>query len=134
MDPIPNTENTPFIRTDFSNDAAWNEVVAAVETPSADGFLANLHIISQSAFDGMNAQHLRTLAADTDHAAIFVADDITMTASEQHVLCIDLKGTGRSFRIVPEEMWGAENNLSLANMDFNDFADAVDDDGVFRGF
>jgi hypothetical protein len=28
---------------------------------------------------------------------------------------------------------GVENNLSLANMDFDEFADAVDADGVFRG-
>jgi len=27
-----------------------------------------------------------------------------------------------------------ENNLSLANMDFEEFADSVDADGVFRGF
>jgi hypothetical protein len=27
-----------------------------------------------------------------------------------------------------------ENNLSLANMDFEEFAEAVDPDGVFRGF
>jgi hypothetical protein len=31
-------------------------------------------------------------------------------------------------------MWGIENNLSTANMDFAEFADEVDDDGVFRGF
>jgi len=134
MAPIPNTEDTLLIRTDFSHDVAWSEVIAAVETPSADGFLANLHIINQSAFDGISAQHLRALAADTDHAAMFVADEITMTAPEHPVLCIDLLGSGRSFRIVPEELWGAENNLSLANMDFDEFADAVDDDGVFRGF
>ena len=27
-----------------------------------------------------------------------------------------------------------ENNLSLANMDFDEFADAVDAAGIFRGF
>jgi hypothetical protein len=27
-----------------------------------------------------------------------------------------------------------EANLSLANMDFFEFADAVDPDGIFRGF
>ncbi|MDH6214469.1 hypothetical protein M2283_001752 [Streptomyces pseudovenezuelae] len=32
------------------------------------------------------------------------------------------------------ELWSIENNLSGANMDFEEFADAVDDDGVFRGF
>jgi hypothetical protein len=27
-----------------------------------------------------------------------------------------------------------QNNLSIANMDFEEFANSVDDDGVFRGF
>jgi hypothetical protein len=31
-------------------------------------------------------------------------------------------------------MWGVENNLSIANMDFEEFADAVGPDGIFRGF
>jgi hypothetical protein len=38
------------------------------------------------------------------------------------------------FRVVPQEMWAVENNLSLGNMDFKEFADAVGQDGVFRGF
>ena len=41
---------------------------------------------------------------------------------------------GRTFRVIPRELWGVENNLSLANMDYSDFADNVDADGVFRGF
>jgi hypothetical protein len=31
-------------------------------------------------------------------------------------------------------MWSVENNLALSNMDFEEFATAVDGDGVFRGF
>jgi hypothetical protein len=58
-----------------------------------------------------------------------------MTDPEHPVLVVDLYSEpGRSFRVVPSEMWGVENNLSLANMDFEEFADAVDRDGVFRGF
>ena len=30
--------------------------------------------------------------------------------------------------------WSVENNLSIANMDWEEFADAVDDAGIFRGF
>jgi hypothetical protein len=41
---------------------------------------------------------------------------------------------GRSFRVVPAQLWSVQANLSLANMDWEEFADAVDDDGVFRGF
>jgi len=51
------------------------------------------------------------------------------------VLVVDLySDPGRSFRVIPSELWGVENNLSLANIDFEEFADAVDRDGVFRGF
>jgi hypothetical protein len=31
-------------------------------------------------------------------------------------------------------MWGIENNLSIANMDFEAFAENADPDGIFRGF
>jgi hypothetical protein len=41
---------------------------------------------------------------------------------------------GREFRAVPRAVQAIENNVSLANMDFDDFANAVDDDGIFRGF
>ncbi|HLF89873.1 MAG TPA: hypothetical protein VI451_13065 [Anaerolineales bacterium] len=41
---------------------------------------------------------------------------------------------GREFRAIPSQIQGIENNLSIANMDFEEFADSVDEDGVFRGF
>jgi hypothetical protein len=31
-------------------------------------------------------------------------------------------------------LWGIENNLSIANMDFEEFGNAVGKDGIFRGF
>ena len=41
---------------------------------------------------------------------------------------------GATFRCVPSAVQAVENNLSIANMDFEEFAGAVDEDGVFRGF
>jgi hypothetical protein len=42
---------------------------------------------------------------------------------------------GRTFRAIPFQSQSIErNNLSIARMDFSDFADAVDIEGVFRGF
>jgi hypothetical protein len=38
------------------------------------------------------------------------------------------------FRAIPSQIQGIENNLSIANMDFAEFTDSVDEDGVFRGF
>ena len=34
----------------------------------------------------------------------------------------------------PRCLWEVENNLSTANMDFDDFCDCVDEEGIFRGF
>jgi hypothetical protein len=40
---------------------------------------------------------------------------------------------GRTFRVIPSEMWGIENNLSTSNMGFDEFAVLADKDGIFRG-
>jgi hypothetical protein len=59
----------------------------------------------------------------------------TFSDAEQPVLVVDLcEQPGRTFRVIPREMWGVENNLSIANMDYDDFANSADADGVFRGF
>lgn len=124
----------PFIGTDFSNDAACIEVIAAIAAPCEDRFLPYLQIIDEPYFCGIEASQLGALAVDPGHAAILAADKITMNDPERHVLCIDLLGLGRWFRLVPAELWSVEKNLSLANIDFDEFADDVNDDGVFRGF
>ncbi|MFC0498903.1 DUF6924 domain-containing protein [Streptomyces mutabilis] len=41
---------------------------------------------------------------------------------------------GRCVRVVAAELWSVENNVAGANMDFEEFARAVGDDGVHRGF
>jgi hypothetical protein len=40
----------------------------------------------------------------------------------------------RSFRAIPSAIQAVENNLSIWNMDFEDFTNAVDADGIFRRF
>ena len=91
MATIPPAGNMPFIRTDFTNDMAWNEVVARAGRPTVEGFKAHLQIIDQPTFSRLSAHDVCALAADTHHVAIFIADDITMTEPERHVLCIDLR-------------------------------------------
>ncbi|MGD7706526.1 DUF6924 domain-containing protein [Propionibacteriaceae bacterium Y2011] len=39
-----------------------------------------------------------------------------------------------NFRVLAAELWSVENNINLANMDWWDFAEHTDDDGVHRGF
>jgi hypothetical protein len=66
---------------------------------------------------------------------MFIADAVTVSHLEHPLVAVDLRREpGRQFRIVPGEVWGIETNLSISNMDFFEWADKVDDDGIFRSF
>jgi hypothetical protein len=66
---------------------------------------------------------------------LLIVDDVTVRELEHPILVVDLwSEPGREFRAVPSAVQWIENNLSIANMDFAEFADAVDKDGIFRGF
>jgi hypothetical protein len=138
MKPLPDTPEALVLRTDFSDDATWRAVCEASSAPSpGDGFLANLTFVEDRAFEAAAVADLLAAAAAASQyrTFMFVADGVTMREAEHPVLVIDLADQpGRSFRVIPSEMWSVENNLSLANMDFDEFADAVDAAGIFRGF
>ncbi|UYV16786.1 DUF6924 domain-containing protein [Porphyrobacter sp. ULC335] len=131
---IPQDGDAPLIRCDFSNMAAWERLVAATKEPSPDGFVPNLQIIDNDRYDGASANQIGSAARDTNHAVVFIADEITMGNDDLSVLCLNVSATEQRFRVIPSELWGVENNLSLGNMDFEEFADATGADGIFRGF
>lgn len=132
---LPASDRTPLIRTDFSSDEAWRQVVQAATAASPDGFRANLHVVDDPSFADANPMLLAELAdASSDHVLLVIADSSTMNDEQMPLLCIDPIPPGGQFRAVPEQLWGVENNVSLANMDFGEFVAAVDPDGVFRGF
>lgn len=63
-----------------------------------------------------------------------VVDRVATLPPDYAVLVINLfADPGREFRAIPSQIQSVENNLSLANMDFAEFAESVDEDGVFRG-
>ena len=69
------------------------------------------------------------------HSFVIVADRNSLISPDRALLVIDLlDDPGRTFRVIPAELWGVNNNLSISNMFFSDFAHSVDPDGVFRGF
>ncbi len=137
MKNIPETENSPMLRTDFSDEAAWKALCAAIGKPYGQyKFQANVEFVSDPAFDGVTPEEaLKLIKKGYNHSFIFLVDRLALTQAEHPVLVMDLYAEpGRTFRVIPSEMWGVENNLSIANMDFADFAEAVDGDGIFRDF
>ena len=135
MNQIPETENAVVLRTDFSDDAAWKSVCAAIQKPVGD-FRAHVDFVSDPAYGDLTvAQLLSLIPEGFKHSFVFVVDRATLSQPQHPILVVDLlTEPGRTFRVIPSAMWGVENNLTLANMDFADFAGCVDQDGVFRGF
>ena len=91
--------------------------------------------VDDRAFDGRDGSEIAlALANSSDHAVVFVADAQAMTVADPSILCLDLLALGETVRTIPGELWSIENNISIANMDFAEFTEAADRDGVFRGF
>jgi len=143
----------PLIRTDFSSDDAWQSVVDEVSKADivgdGDAYEPNIAAISDPGFASATSEVLAGAWPRDHHGYVMLADERSMREApdggELTVEFIDLSATeedeaefgwvyGRTFRSVAREVAGIEANLSIANMDFSDFADSADDYGVFRGF
>jgi len=124
------------LRTDFSDEACWRSICAEVLAETTDGFRAYVDVVEDRAFDGFGTDDvLATVGDDYRWGYLVVGDRLTMTQAEHPFLVLDLLDErGRSFRALPREIQAIENNLSIANMDFSEFADSAGSDGVFRGF
>ena len=158
MASIPITERALLIRTNFDNESAWQSVTSSVSRPSQEMLgaidilkMANAHLddsedldlsslsvemLNDAQYRGMNTEQLLDcLPADYPHAYLFVFDEHSAYDSEQSLLVVDLfHQRGRTFRTIPEEIQSIDSNLSIANMDWEDFSSTCDDQGVFRGF
>ena len=134
MLPKPDDLHSLLIRTDFRNDATWKAVQAAVQAASVEGFRANLNIIDDRRFDQLTIPQLLALVPkDPESTFLFLADSVTLESPEHPVLVVDLwEQPGRTFRVIPRQMWAVQNNLVIANASWEDFADLVDADGIFR--
>jgi hypothetical protein len=140
MPQLPITRASPVLRTDFSDQAGWEAICAEIQRPSPEGFEAHVEFIDDRAFDGLEVrQLLAAVPKDYPHTFIVIVDREAVSDDEHPLLVVNLydglgSEVGEAFRALPSGIQSIENNLSIANMDFGDFAGAVDGRGVFRGF
>jgi len=128
-------ENPLALRTDFSDEDAWKSLCAAIQNPD-DEIGASLDLVSDPKYDGLEANQLPSLLSEDSPASFaFIIDRLALSHPGHPILVIDLHDKiRRTFRVIPSEIGSVENNLSTANMGFDEFAKAIDMDGIFRGF
>jgi hypothetical protein len=138
---LPQTDDTLLIRTDFSDHAAWQALHTAIRTPNEDGFLAYVHIVDDPTYSDLTTEQVVSLAPARGFLMI-VADKTALTAPKIPLLAVlpyeedddETEQDQGELRVIAEKLWSIQNNISLGNMDWEEFVDAADDDGVFRGF
>ncbi|WP_103502834.1 MULTISPECIES: DUF6924 domain-containing protein [unclassified Streptomyces] len=144
---LPTMEDVPLIRTDFSDDVTWASVRDAVLAPHPQGrgevFRADVTPVDDRRFAGLTgAELVARVPADPEcpedpsMTLLVVADATTMTSAEHHLLlvAIDVSENDlmRRLRTTPRAVQMVENNLTGANMGWDEFVDSADDDGVVR--
>lgn len=137
MKSIPSTEFALVLRTDYSSPKAWEEIVRNIQRPVGIlRFRAQVSFLSDPAYQNLTKeQALELLPKNFNHSFLMIADSKAMVDKGHPLLIVDLfNERGREFRAVLSQVQGIENNLSLGNMDFEDFADTIGADGIFRGF
>lgn len=148
------------VRTNYDSEHqhTWELLKQLIVAPQHDpassmDFMANVVFIQDESFADLSGTKLvRSLPDGYQGYFVFVIDRETMSSKEHSLLVIgfapqgdDLQAFNRkpsqtqegeikSFRAIPSTVQSIENNLSIANMDFEDFAKSVDSDGIFRGF
>ncbi|WP_121710113.1 hypothetical protein [Streptomyces sp. E5N91] len=157
MNVLPQSEDTLFVRTDFSDEAAWQALRTVVETPAEaeddddddEEFLASLHIVDDPAYRDLTAEQVLALTPAED-SLVVIADNRALTEAEMPLLAVytgdedddaetEKENDGRKpsyqeLRVVATELHSIENNISMANMDWEEFVNAAEEGGVFRGF
>lgn len=129
------------MRADFTDDAAWDGIREKIAEPTAEGFRAYVDFVEDRSLAGLPeaaivASYPRAYPQDYRHPVVFVVDAVAVTTPEHPVLVLPLDAgvDARSFRALPRQVQSIQNNLSLANMDYIEFAASADVDGIFRGF
>lgn len=131
--PPPADLTSLVLRTDFSDDTAWDELRATLEVHDPHG----TSYVDDPAYSGVSVQALIDASANDQRVVtyLFLADATTMADKEHPLLAVDLfVEPGRTFRVPPSWYPEISDNLSIANMDFAEFAEYTDDSGTYRGF
>lgn len=136
------------IRTDFSDDEAWNAVVGELRRPWGPGgeFPAGVQLVDAPVWSGATADEVLAAAVDEDLLVVFLADRDTMQSPAHALLALstaweDVSGLDpvyyqelieapepREFRAVPAAVHGVQMDLALGNVDFAEHAAAASEE------
>jgi hypothetical protein len=125
--PQPDDLTSLILRTDFTDDRLWTELVDAVGTDGAT-------YANDPSYADVSIQALVDADENYQLTYVFLADALTMNGDDHLLLAVDLLDEpGRTFRVAPRWFLDVSANLCIGNLGFDEFADFADEFGTYSG-
>ena len=144
MKPLPSVYDAVLLRTDFADQQVWEQVRDTALASLWGSDAPSLIVVDNEHYSGEDCGDLSEPPEGYEQRVLVVFDAWARTHADHPLLVIDWfadveeqdeeRFIAKSLRATPDQVQTVEGNLSLANMDFDDFVAAADEDGVFRGF
>ena len=142
---MSNSQDALVVRTDYSDEKTWSELCLAIERSSErlvkyseglENYQDYIEYFEDPELNNLSVEQVLSLLPELVYRGeIFIVDRESLSHPDRPILVVDVYDKpGRTFRVVPNQMWSVDANLGIANMDFEEFAESVDEDGIFRGF
>lgn len=78
MRPFPMTTDTPVVRTDFSDEAAWETIGRAIRETEGE-FEANVTFVDDRAYEGAGPEQVEDrVPTDWGHTFLFLVDRVAI--------------------------------------------------------
>ncbi|GAB3453643.1 DUF6924 domain-containing protein [Actinophytocola sediminis] len=124
---LPETDYSPFLRTDFTDEGAWQ----ALLDETGDDWVT---VITDPSHRDLSARELLALVpAGSRYPVLVIADRVTFSSAERSLLLIDvIEEPGRTFRVEPDAFRSVIGNLAIDNLSFGDYLNSLDASGVHR--
>ncbi|MFC4562702.1 DUF6924 domain-containing protein [Nocardiopsis mangrovi] len=116
-----------IVRTDFSDDAAWEALLDTVYRPGGGGpiddFGDYIDVVDDRAFEGATPEQVMAVLREWGDV-VLIADGDTMRDPGHRVLTVPLEHRiGCAFRLDPDQVGIMAVNLSIGNQDIEDYMD-----------
>ncbi|MDX3225971.1 DUF6924 domain-containing protein [Streptomyces sp. ME19-01-6] len=132
--PLPATETTLLVRTDFTDDRGWRALVDALGKPdegsggpTGEEFYEDVElsalVVDDRRFEHLQPGQIPAVVPPDEHTTmVALADAVTLADPAHPLFVVDLYDTpGQAARIPLAEAASMAVNLEIANMDFADF-------------
>lgn len=133
----PNFGQHPvLIRTGNITDVDWETICTSLKKEDEEGFYVYIDFLNDKKLYTSTPKQIKKLLKENkkyDSSFAFIATTETMSIAEHPILCIGFDHV-KNFYVISDLLASIENNLSIANLLFDEFYILQDKDGIIRNW